>query len=133
MSTNLYLIAHKVRGEPAFDIATKDPCFMCQWFENAAGEQCEPRWPQAECTECDGAGFLWTIPTSGHGAHPARWWPLTDLYDGDCSVVDEFKEHSAAAFDALPDHYPTRAAPTISLTEALGIRPTPLPPIKRRF
>jgi hypothetical protein len=46
---NLYLIAHKVRGEPAFDIAVK--------MEMADGD-----W--------------WIIPTSGHRAYPYWQWPL---------------------------------------------------------
>lgn len=41
--SDLFLIAHKVRGEPAFDIA----------------EQIEMPW-----------GREWVIPTSGHRAHP---------------------------------------------------------------
>lgn len=57
-----HLILHKVRGEPAFDIA----------------EQME-----------DGA---WIIPTSGHRAYPLRNWLLTDLskeldlYSGQLSI-----------------------------------------------
>jgi hypothetical protein len=42
----LYLIAHKVRGEPAFDIATR---------EDVEGEE------------------MWIIPTSGHRAYPYSW------------------------------------------------------------
>lgn len=44
-----YLILHKVRGEPAFDIAEK------------LDEE------------------TWIIPTSGHRAYPFRWWSIEEL------------------------------------------------------
>lgn len=47
-----YLIAHKVRGEPAFDIAIK-----LQFGEEEG----------------------WLIPTSGHRAYPYWWLPLTHI------------------------------------------------------
>jgi hypothetical protein len=47
--TDLYLILHKVRGEPAFDIAMKI----------MIGDEEE-----------------WIIPTSGHRAYPYHTWPL---------------------------------------------------------
>lgn len=50
-----YLIAHKVRGEPAFDIAV-----------------------QMEVAE----GFWWIIPTSGHRAYPFWYTPLDGLGRG---------------------------------------------------
>src|SRR6266550_4910945 len=45
-----YLILHKVRGEPAFDVAEK------------VGE--------------DDDGEVWIIPTSGHRAYPYEWRAL---------------------------------------------------------
>lgn len=49
-----YLILHRVRGEPAFDIAER-------WsFDGEEG---------------------WIIPTSGHRAYPYKHWLLTDLAD----------------------------------------------------
>ena len=48
--SELYLIAHKVRGQPAFDIAERMP----------------------ELDEGDELG--WIIPTSGHRAHP--YWKV---------------------------------------------------------
>lgn len=48
----LYLIAHKVRGEPAFDIATR---------EEVEGEE------------------HWIIPTSGHRAYPYWWIEFDEL------------------------------------------------------
>lgn len=46
--TDLYLIAHRVRGEPAFDIAI-----------------------MLDALDEDG-DVVWLIPTSGHRAYP--WW-----------------------------------------------------------
>ena len=52
MTDELYLILHKVRGEPAFDIAQK-----------------------IEIGKEEG----WIIPTSGHRAYPLTWTSLTTL------------------------------------------------------
>jgi len=46
-----YLILHKVRGEPAFDIAQKIEVEDEEW---------------------------WIIPTSGHRAYPSKIWKLED-------------------------------------------------------
>lgn len=120
-----YLIAHKVRGEPAFDVATQMPCPEC------SADGSEPT-----CSECDGLGYWWIISTSGHRAYPIMNWPLNDLYDGDCSVLHEagpLIEHPQ--WPTTQDHYTTRATPTITLAEALGLtaRKVPTTPIKRRF
>src|SRR6266699_1935829 len=77
-----YLILHKVRGEPAFDIAVK--------------------------MEVEGEAW-WIIPTSGHRAYPCNWWRLEDL--ADASGVNAFGLHNQpCTYDAnvpndLPDHY----------------------------
>ena len=47
-----HLILHKVRGEPAFDIASQ--------------------------IEVDGETW-WIIPTSGHRAYPVEAWPMEEL------------------------------------------------------
>ena len=71
-----YLIAHKVRGEPAFDIAIK---------MNMDGED----W--------------WIIPTSGHRAYPYSVWKLYDICPEYLMYMDyipdgtpDHYEHSAA-------------------------------------
>ena len=119
-----FLIAHKVRGEPAFDVAIQMTCPECE----AQG-----------CHECDNLGYWWIIPTSGHRAYPWGHVPFTDLMmiisDGEIdSILDRFREGMPPS---LPDHYPTRATPTVSLLEALGLRKpkptTPTAPIARRF
>lgn len=108
--TDLYLIAHKVRGEPAFDVATKVACPECN----------DPESGTQGCTECDQFGFWWIIPTSGHRAYPCDYVLLTNPL-------------SLEGFEELPDHYATRAAPAFSLTEVLGLTRPKAQPIKRRF
>lgn len=131
--SELYLIAHKVRGEPAFDVATQMECPLCHGAGTdtiAASEQV------ITCHECDSLGYWWIILTSGHRAYPIMHWSLNDLYDGDCSVLTEagpLTEHPL--WSQTPDHYTTRAAPRIDLATALGIKaPTvTLPPLPRRL
>jgi hypothetical protein len=83
----LYLVAHKVRGEVAFDIALQCTCPEC----NAAG-----------CLECDGLGYWWIVPTSGHRAYPYWYYQLKGLVA---------YTNVGQPPDGLPDHYQTSAAP----------------------
>src|SRR6185369_17577705 len=101
---DLYLIAHKVRGEPAFDIAQHMTCPACEGTND-------------HCVSCDGAGHWWIIPTSGHRAWPIMTWPLKELVhrigqdpDWDLSVLVEagpleFNDE----FVSVRDHYTTVA------------------------
>jgi hypothetical protein len=120
--TDLYLIAHKVRGEPAFDIAQHMTCPKCNGTDD-------------HCTQCDGAGHWWIIPTSGHRAFP--WWshPLdglgrySDIGFWPDPVIDEMPPN-------LRDHYTTEASVATDLIKVLGLIHKPLAPaasIKRRF
>ena len=79
----MYLIAHKVRGERAFDVA-----------------------------ELDGNGW-WIIPTSGHRAYPYWTYKLVDLfaYDNVGQPPDDLRDHYAAT-DALKVKRPVRRAPS---------------------
>lgn len=128
--TDPFLIAHKVRGEPAFDVAVQMECPECGGDQDHLG---------IGCHECDSLGYWWIIPTSGHRAYP--WWS-TNLLDIDDSYYLKFEEDKSGFLEgpgpmpsSLPDHYTTRAAPKVSLAEALGIksRPVPSTPIVRRF
>lgn len=100
--TEPYLILHKVRGDPAFDIAEK-------------------------LTVGDEEG--WIIPTSGHRAYPIRHWKLDDLVDGsDCGSfhpMDLLNYDEAPALIAdLPDHYTVtveRRTKLTGLLEKLGL------------
>lgn len=108
--SDLFLIAHKVRGHAAFDVATQMECPECQ----ALG-----------CNECDGKGHWWIIPTSGHRAYP--YW--SERINSLAIVTDKLRDMP----DSWPDHYPTRATPSISQT-ILSIMAKPLAQvrIKRR-
>jgi hypothetical protein len=53
-----YLILHKVRGEPAFDIADQI---------EGSGTDSDP-------------GPWWIIPTSGHRAYPYQYWPMQMMW-----------------------------------------------------
>lgn len=68
--SELYLILHKVRGEPAFDIATK-----------------------LQIGDEEG----WIIPTSGHRAYPWFHQPLHEIVQDDlmaiASLPDEVPDH----------------------------------------
>lgn len=134
--TDLYLIAHKVHSEPAFDIATQVPCVHCQSYESVTGAWCEAETPQNECDYCDREGFVWMIPTSGHRAYP--WWSvgLKDLQIGyhdrpTLSPLDVRWDN--IDWPSYPDHYTTRASPKApSLTSLLAI-PRPQLKVDRRF
>lgn len=106
MSHNLFLIAHKVRGECAYDIALPMECPECHYIG---------------CAECDDTGRWWIIPTSGHRAYP--FWHK--------SIEADAPEMP----DNLPDHCRLLAAPRTSNIEAiLALMPKPQgPQMKRRF
>lgn len=80
-----YLILHKVRGEPAFDIA-------------------EP----LQIGDEEG----WIIPTSGHRAYPYEVWPLDKIPEclGDIHGLrlhTDFSDHPGEPswLESEPDHY----------------------------
>lgn len=80
MSSEPYLVAHLVRGEPAFDIAIK----------LAIGDE-------------EG----WIIPTSGHRAYP--YWDISLFSIGKGALIDGFTEGTMDMgthyIGVLPDHY----------------------------
>jgi hypothetical protein len=113
--TDLYLIAHRVRGEPAFDVATRMECPECA----AQG-----------CNECDDSGFWWIIPTSGHRAYPFFSCDLPAMMENHPDVGWEIRYGNLfpgaeyvriGLLPDVPDHYMTREAPSRSLADLLGI------------
>ena len=110
MSGNLYLILHKVRGEPALDVAT--------------------------CIGTDSDGDIWIIPTSGHRAYPVSSMDVQDLnklpeWEGG-KEMRLSRATTAPEWDTLRDHYSITRAPVVSnLLEKLGLK-RPKPNIKVR-
>lgn len=94
--SELWLIAHKCRGEPAFDVATRIECPEC-------GGEGEARRaaPSGGCVECDGKGYWYIIPTSGHRAYP--YWE--DVIEPD------WIGRAPDIPESLPDHYRTLGEP----------------------
>lgn len=116
--SELYLIAHKVRGQPAFDIAVHMTCPTCEGTND-------------HCHQCDGAGHWWIIPTSGHRAFP--WW--SDKLTQGFSIEDILVEIPMP--EGLRDHYTTTSEAATDLIKVLGLIHAPLgakpPPLKRRL
>ncbi len=83
MSGELYLILHRVRGEPAFDIASR--------------------------LDIGSAGG-WIVPTSGHRAYPYRWWPLEDLSDISDINNAGYHERPASLDHTIPSDWPDHYA-----------------------
>lgn len=83
----MHLILHKVRGQPAFDIANR-----C----DDMGTESDP-------------GPWWIIPTSGHRAYPVDYWPLELA----CPMTKAVRMPDN--FAEWPDHYQLKSEPTISV------------------
>src|SRR5258708_424538 len=109
MTTPLYLIAHSVRGEAAFDVAVQMQCPFCQSYESATGQWCEAEREQEDCFDCEALGYWWVIPTAGHRAFP-YWHCRLD----ECLVMG-MGEYEAITYGvpemppSWPDHYKTDA------------------------
>lgn len=103
--TDLFLIAHKVRGEPAFDIAI-----------------------MLDLVDEDG-DTIWIIPTSGHRAYPYQVLELAPL------IAEYRTDNWTAIPKGWPDHYhleQTVEAARRSLIDQLNLRPSQ-PTIIRRI
>lgn len=102
IGTDLYLIAHKVRGEPAFDIAERIQI---------------------------GAEEGWIIPTSGHRAYPYGWTRLDALYELDLEGPEPFLQPSRTICPPdLRDHYAANDEFRRSGLERTDPRRKPEPP-----
>lgn len=121
-----FLILHKVRGEPAFDIAIK----LCD-----GPAPCQPncgRYPG--CKEEP----WWIIPTSGHRAYP--YWHTSVCTDGlqlwFSNETDLCHWNLPPMPEGLPDHYAVNDRPTtVTTTQSVADLLTQLglvQPINRR-
>lgn len=113
-----YLIAHVVRGAPAFDCADRMECPECAGYG---------------CPECDAKGYWWIIGTSGHRAFPYASWNIEDLIDASDYPHDKPWTHDVAPAN-WPDHYRTKSTPKppTDILKALGLV-KPKEPIRRRI
>ena len=116
-----YLIAHCVRGEAAFDVATQMECPHC----NGHGDLNIADATFIPCFDCDSLGFWWIIPTSGHRAYPYWSDPLQWYLDEMCSVPE--------MPPAWPDHYKVNAAPKLDITSLFKATQPPQARIARRL
>jgi hypothetical protein len=108
-----HLILHKVRGEPAFDVAEK--------LEHPGD-----------------LDDIWIIPTSGHRAYPFMTWNLDDLIDASDIDMNGNHPHPASMDHHLPadwpDHYPMDVGEAPKATfNALAFVSSMLPKLRRRI
>ena len=82
-----YLILHKVRGEPAFDIAHR--------------------------IDIDGES-AWIVSTSGHRAYPYATWAVAELYLCNGPHSDQPKLLQSAPWPEMPEGWPDHYQPNAS-------------------
>src|SRR6266436_2513248 len=102
---HLYLIAHRVRGKAAFDIAEQMECPHCTGRDLNDAHA---------CFDCDSLGYWWIIPTSGHRAFPYATIPLQML-----GVIGwgEVKPYNPGVMPpGWPDHFKTLPAQKVDIT-----------------
>lgn len=141
--TDLYLIAHKVRGEPAFDIARRMRCPICQGVggynvpDFETGEATD--YDGASCDECDGLGYWWISPTWGFRCHP--YWSTALATGPDSILFPEGNSEGIIDYPQIPpdwpDLFPNKSSKTSkidsNLLRELGLDVTAEPlNIKRR-
>jgi len=136
VTSPLYLIAHSVRGEAAFDVATQMECPHCQGCSN------EGREPYV-CFDCDDKGWWWIIPTSGHRAFP--YWTeeligiLQLAFDeqyiikGQPGLVYDGEAHIPEMPPSWPDHYRVGPTPTLNIMSLFKAQREAKPHIPRRL
>lgn len=89
--TELYLIAHKCRGEPTFDVAQRMVCSTCATVITEDNKYAEA----PGCDECSGEGYWWILSVCGYRAYPYWSTELLDLWivedgtkEGVCPAID---------------------------------------------
>ena len=102
----LYLILHKVRGEPAFDVAQR------MMIGDEEG---------------------WIIPTSGHRAYPIRWQLIDEdiEWTAESDMWKDLPDHYSAKRD--DGHHLIDAAREILMRKGLISAAKPTQPLYRRF
>ncbi len=129
MTAPLFLIAHSVRGEAAFDVALQMDCPHCMPEEPSADFF---PIPEEGCAECDGNGFWWIIPTSGHRAFPYWFLPLNALYKRFGDIYDSLGEPPEMP-SGWPDHYRHGPVPKVNIMSLFKAQRPAQPHIPRRL
>lgn len=109
----LYLIAHKVRGEPAFDIALRFDAVPDRYDEKGRV------LPYMDIFDDEEGAPWWVVPTSGRRAYPYWWcemWKLGYVLKPDGSVPSLIQPMPTP----WPDHYPPEPSPQ-NWAERLGL------------
>lgn len=126
-----YLILHKVRGEPVFDIAIK-LCLSAPCQANCGlwdGERCEAHDEE-----------WWIIPTSGHRAYPYWFREVDDIFfDADIDAGGCVGKPIGFVIppmpEGIPDHYHQSSkvdkAPSL-LDSVMAVLGRAREPLKRR-
>jgi len=134
MTAQLFLIAHSVRGEAAFDVATKMMCPHCPGYLENQG---------FGCFDCEDLGYWWIIPTSGHRAFP--YWTeeligiLQLAFDeqyiikGQPGLVYDGEAHIPEMPPGWPDHYRVGPAPALNIMSLFKAQREAKPHIQRRL
>lgn len=122
MTTPLFLIAHSVRGEAAFDVALQMECPHCI-------SDGDPTYRYG-CAECDGEGYWWIIPTSGHRAFPYWSCAIEELDFLNGKHPDKYLGVMPSGW---PDHYRHGPAPTLDIMSLFKAQREAKPHIPRRL
>jgi len=129
VTSPLFLIAHSVRGEAAFDVAVQMECPHCAGAGEIWGLSSNK---QFHCFDCDEQGFWWIIPTSGHRAFPYWQWPLNGLYKKFGEEYDSLGEPPSVP-PGWPDHFKSLPAPTLNIMSLFKSHHEAKPHIPRRL
>jgi len=132
VTSPLYLIAHSVRGEAAFDVALQMECPHCQGNSNKG------RDPYV-CFDCEDLGYWWIIPTSGHRAFPYWSVGINDMSESGVVTYSIGTDKSVVYLNpppmppGWPDHYRVGPAPTINIMSLFKAQRPAQPHIPRRL
>lgn len=128
--SELYLIAHKVRNEATFDVATKMMCPHCPGYLENQG---------FGCFDCEDKGFWWIIPTSGHRAWPYWSININDMSEGGVVTYSIGTDKSVVYLNppamptGWPDHFKSLPAPKVDITSLFKSTQPQQPRIARRL
>lgn len=98
--SELFLIAHRCRGEPTFDVAERMICPSCDVGESKVKDD--------YCEECNDEGYWWILSTSGYRAHPWEYHLLSTIqFYGNNSMQRMLNDMPLNALDCFPINSPS--------------------------